>query len=189
MIEYFKMHKALTVMCLAMWLVGAMLGIYISAKGVGTADLEAYISDISESDVSFLKIFLNGVSASLIFSVLMILSSLFVLLIPMAFLLMAFRGFASALGSGLLIGIFSVKGAWAALGAVVLPLVFSLPIQFMIFISSMNMALRLASAGGHLAPQKELIAAQLLRMLLLFSALCAISAFEAVISPYVFLLI
>ncbi len=186
MLEFFKSHRRSAFLGFFLWLLGALAGIYISFKNPPAEGLREYILGIAEAEKSFGRVFANGLGANLIFVFLMLLSSLFVPFMPIAVLTLVFRGFSASLGSALLIRLFSFKGAMAAVGALVLPLAFALPIQFMAFISSADMARSLAAAGRYISPNRGEITAQLLRMLLIFSALCAISAAEAVISPYVF---
>lgn len=188
MTAYFKEHARISVLCFSVWFIGAILGIYTSSRALAISALEEYISDIALGGASFWRIFANGAGANAVFVSMMLLSSFFVPLIPLGIAVMSFRGFASGFGSALLIGLFPSGGVWVALGAVVLPLIFALPLQFMIFVSCLDTALHIASDKNS-EISREYMRIHTLRMFLLFSALCLISAVEAIISPYIFLMI
>lgn len=187
---YIKNHLSFFILSFALWLLSAFAGIYaaFAAEGFAAQNVAGYISSVADAEKSFGAIFKNGLITNFKYTLFMCISSSFVVLLPVSLFLIGFKGFSAGFTSMFLIRLFGIKGVGASLFSVVLPLFLSLPPLSLMFviclchpIESFKMRKRITSEEKGVMQLKHIG-----KMLVLYAVLCAISLFEAVLSPLCF---
>ncbi len=187
---YIKEHFFVFLISLSLWLCGVFLGIYASFNMASdiTKHIGEYILTATEGNRGYFDTLKNGVWANLKYMSLISLSSLFLPFLPLTAFLIGFKGFSSGFVSSILVRLFAAEGIAVSITGVILPLVFSLPVYFAVFISCLDFPVNNFKMRNQIisAERRSLNVSFLLKMLILFLCLCIITALEAFLSPYFF---
>ena len=186
--EFIKNRFALFIVSLSVWITSLLAGVYYVsiADKSGTEAIGEYIQNILSSDSAFFEVFKNGFGANLCFTLFLCISSALIILIPLTIFLIGFKGFSAGYTSAFIIKLYRLRGAVVSLGAIAVPLFFSLPAIFMMFMLSMETNIQ----NFHNHPGADIrlksYSSYCFKMLLLFCYLTAISLAEAFISRGIF---
>lgn len=184
---YIKNHKLFLTLSFIIWLCASFWGIYFafSAQNKLAKDVGLYISSLNTSQKGFWAIFKNGVLTNFKYCLFMSISSSFYILFPASLMLIGFKGFCAGFTSMFVVRLFGIKGALASLVSVVFPLFLSLPALFIMFAECMmNQALlfkrRKKLSSGE---RGEILFSHILKIIIIFIMLCAVSLLESALSP------
>ncbi len=187
---YIKEHYALFLIVLVLWLGTLFLGMYaaFSVKSQVALDITEYIESTLKGGKGFFSVFKNGIATNFKFTLLLCVSSSFLILLPLSFFLIGFKGFAAGFAASFIIRIYGFKGMAVTLTAVVLPLFFSMPVYFMMFISSLHFPISTFAQRKQilLGERWKMYVSFMTKMLILFLLLSIITVAESLLSPYFF---
>ncbi len=187
---YIKEHHAVFWVVFVLWLFGVFLGTYtaLSFNSSAALDIGKYIDASVNGQKTFGGIFINGLVTNLRYALLLCLSSTFVLLFPLAGFLVALKGFAIGFSASFIIRLYGLTGVAVTITSVVLPLIFSLPVYFIMFMSSLQLPIQIFVRRKQLLTCEKwnIHTAHMAKMLIFFAFLCLITVAEAFLSPHFF---
>jgi len=184
---YIKNNKLFLFLSFIIWLCAAFLGIYFafSAQTGLAENVCAYISSLGASKKGFWAIFKNGVLTNFKYCLFMSISSSLYILFPATLILIGFKGFSAGFTAMFVVRLFGTNGALASLVSVVFPLFLSLPALFIMFAECMKHQAVLFRRRKKLSSAKraEILFYLILKILIIYIMLCAVSLLEAALSP------
>jgi len=186
--EFIKKRFVLFAVSLSVWLASLLAGIYyVSIAGKTSADAtRTYMQSILDADSTFFTVLKNGFSINLSFTLFLCISSAVIVLIPLTLFLIGFKGFSAGYTSAFIIKLYGLRGTAVSLGAIVIPLAFSLPAVFMMFILSMETNIQNFRTHPEADERLRIYSSYCLKMLLLFCWIMAVSIGEAFLSRGIF---
>ncbi len=172
--RYFFQNSKWFIISLAVWLAAGICGIVCAAATEGAVFDKTfeYVNSVFSQKTNLRTLTGNAIASEFKYVLLITLSSSAPVLLPATLALIAFKGFSAGFTATVIIKIYSLKGIGVSLLAVVLPMVFYLPVYFMIFVSSLKYS------GEKLMPPPlrsidgKTFASHLLSQFLLFALLC-----------------
>lgn len=186
--NYIREHYIIFLISLALWLCGVFLGMYIAftAKADMAESLCEYIKSAVGENRGYFDTLKNGVATNFKYTLFLSISSLFLISLPVSAFLIGFKGFASGFASSFLIRQYGLEGIAVSLTTVVVPMFFSLPVYFMMFVSSLYFPLYTFKMRKQILSGERwsLNASFVAKMFILLLCLCAITAVEAFLSPF-----
>lgn len=188
--EYIKEHHTLFMISFILWICAVFMGIYISftSDAALSESIREYISSSLSSQNGFLSVFKNGVITNFKYSMALIISAMSVIFIPFTLFLIAFKGFSAGFTSMFLIRLYGISGLGTSLTAVVIPLFFSLPVLFMMFVSSLYTPIYTFKKKSEISAEEKwkIQFSYIIKIFILFLLLCLVTVFEALVSPVCF---
>lgn len=188
--EYIKEHYGLFIISFTLWLSAVFIGMYIafSSDKALAEEIRQYIVSSVGGKHSFASVFKNGVITNFKYSLALIISSMSVVFLPAAAFLIAFKGFSAGFTSMFLIKLYGLSGLGTSLTAVVIPLVFSLPVLFMMFVLSLYTPISIFTSRRQISAEEKwkIQFSYIIKIFILFFLLCLINIFEALVSPWCF---
>lgn len=184
---YIKNNKLFLSVSFIVWLCAAFAGIYIAfgAHNKLAQEVGLYISSLIGSQKGFWVIFKNGVLTNFKYCLFISISSSFLILFPATLLLIGFKGFSAGFTSMFVVRLFGIRGAFASLVSIVFPLFLSLPALFIMFTECMKHQALLFKKRKKLSSgeKSEMLFSHILRIIIIYFMLCAVSFLEAALSP------
>jgi len=187
---YIKDHFFAFCLSLGIWITCVLLGSFaaLGADSNSARDTDLYIQSIVNDRQGYFEVLINGITNNFWHTLILCASSSFLILLPCTLFLIAFKGFSTGFSASFIIRLYALKGVAATIAAVVMPLCFSLPVYFVMYISSMEFPLNTFRL------RKEISSSERWRMYLyhtaklfvLFMILNVITSVEAFLSPKLF---
>ncbi len=188
--EYIKEHYGLFIISFTLWLSAVFIGMYIAfaSDEAMAEEIRQYIVSSVGAKHSFTSVFTNGVVTNFKYSLALIISSMSVVFLPVSAFLIAFKGFSAGFTSMFLIKLYGLSGLGTSLTAVVIPLVFSLPVLFMMFVLSLYTPINIFTSRRQISAEEKwkIQFSYIIKIFILFFLLCLVTIFEALVSPWCF---
>ena len=188
--NYIKDHFAAFYISLGIWIISLCIGMYVAFTiGEDSAkDVDLYIQSIINAKNSYLRVLKNGFITNLQYTFLLCASSSFFLFLPFSVMLIGFKGFAAGFTSSFIIRLYALKGVAATITGVILPLCFSLPVLFIMFVSVLEFPIGAFRLRNQISSgdRWKMYLANVAKIFVLFLLLSFITAVEAFLSPKFF---
>lgn len=188
--SYIKQHFGLFVFVFVIWFASALAGIWIAIKADSNTskDIAGYIETVLSSKNGFTTVLKNGITTDLKYTLLLCISSSFIVFVPFCILLIGFKSFSVGFTASFIIRLFSLEGMGVTLTTVVLPLFLSLPLWFLMFMQSMDFPIQTFRLRKRISSDDrwKMHLSYLAKMLVLFMLIIPVTLLEAFLSPYMF---
>lgn len=187
---YIKEHFFVFCLALGILVSCVLLGMFtaFTANADSLTEVDSYIQSIIGTKKSYFSVLKNGITNNFRCTLTLCVASAFVLLLPCTFLVIAFKGFSTGFAASFIIRLYALKGVAATITAVVLPLFFSLPVYFVMYISCVDFPLQTFKLRKEISSSArwKMYVSHLIKMLVLFMALNFITSIEAFFSQKLF---
>lgn len=188
--NYIKEHYAIFLIVFSIWMSSLFLGMYVAfcADSDISGDITKYIETALNDGKGFLALLKNGIGENFRYTLLLCIASSFLILLPVSVLLIGFKGFATGFTASFIIKAYGFKGMAVTITTVVLPLVFTMPVYLIMFISSLHFPVYTFSVRKQILSSERwtMHITYMTKMLILFCVLSIITVAEAFLSPYFF---
>ena len=191
--NYIKDHFATFTVSSIIWIVSLFIGMYVALTidEDSAKDVDLYIQSIINAKNSYFLVLKNGFITNFQYTFLLCVSSSFLLFLPFSLMLIGFKGFAAGFTSSSIIRLYALKGVAATITGIVLPLCFSLPVLFIMFVSTLEFPICTFRLRNRISSGErwKMYFTNVAKMSVLFLLLSFITAIEAFLSPKFFKII
>ena len=188
--NYIKEHYAIFLIVFSIWLSSLFLGMYVAfcADADAAADITKYIEATLSEGKGFFAVFKNGIGENFKYTLLLCIASSFLILLPVSVLLIGFKGFATGFTASFIIRSYGFRGMAVTITTVALPLVFTMPVYIIMFMSSLHFPIHTFAIRKQILSSERwaMHISYMTKMLILFFILSIITVAEAFLSPYFF---
>ncbi len=187
--SYFAENKKIFAFSFFIWFAALICGMYCAAHATGERydDIFSYTDTVISNTASFSKILKNGLTINVKFVIITVISSSLFVFLPFTCALVMFKGFSAGFTVAFLLRAYAWRGAVFTFFTIVLPYVFSLPVYFLIFVSSIKFPIERIRRRGHssLSDGRRAWFEYGVLMIAACVLLCVITFFEVCISVLV----
>lgn len=182
--RYFSQNSKWFLVSLSVWIAAVVCGLICAAGTDGKVFDETveYVNSMFVQKTHLRTLIGNSVAAEFKYVLFITISSSAPVLLPVTLALIAFKGFSAGFTATLIIKIYSLKGIGISLLAIVLPMMFSLPVYFIIFVSALKYSADKMTLSASQGTGGKKLTSHLLSQLILFGLLCIIAVIRGILT-------
>ena len=179
--RYFSQNSKWFLVSLSVWIAAVICAIVCAAGTEGKVFDETfeYVSASFANGASVRTLLGNAIYSDFKYVLFITLSSTAPVLLPITMILIAFKGFSAGFTATMIIKIYSLKGIAVSMLTIVLPMFFSLPVYFVIFVSTLKYSGEKLKLPSNRKGDEKKLTSHLLSQFILFGLLCITDVIQA----------